>query len=323
MTFDDKGLFISKYDDKSQTYINSVQISPEYGTCNFYYGGRDKTDMVGLIGTSCWSDDNTKKGMLITLDKNSDYISIGCDTEGDTAYSGKLAYFDKSNLTIGDGNGGTVTLNQGLWTFDNLYLGGSIYTRGCPIYIDSNNKTYILDWNDGYAGIHSDKGIRLQVSSGNIDMQGNVNMNGYTILNQSDARLKTNIKDTSVNALDKIDQIELKEFDWIENNEHENIGMIAQQLETILPDLIYRDENTDKLSIKTDKFIPYLIKAVQELYNLISKAGNMSLKTNKITDKTCWTDNYSESEKQEFTKKTLRFLTLSKSHTPLNLKIPK
>lgn len=322
LTFDDEGLFISKYDDKSQTYINSVRISPEYGTCNFYYGGRDKTDMVGRIGTSCWSNDNTKKGMLITLDESSDYITMGSYTENDTVYSGKFAYLNCNNLTADDGHGGTVALNQGLWAFDKLYLGDSINTNGCPIYIDRNDKTCTMQYADGYSGLYSQIGIRFETNSGNIDMQGNVDMNGHNILNQSDVRLKTNIKDTNVNALDKINQIELKEFDWIENNEHENIGIIAQQLETILPDLIYRDENTDKLSIKTDRFIPYLIKAVQELYNLISKAGNMSLKTNKVINKTCWTDNYSESEKQQFTKKTLK-LTSPKQHTHLTLKIPK
>lgn len=322
MTFDDEGLFISKYDDKSQTYINSVQISPEYGTCNFYYGGRDKTDMVGLIGTSCWSNDNTKKGMLITLDENSDYITMGSYTENDTVYSGKFAYINCNNLTADDGHGGIVALNQGLWTFDNLYLGGSIYTKGCPIYIDSNNKIYTIAYSNGYGGIHSDTKLILESKNG-INIQGDFDLQGYSILNQSDVRLKTNIEDTSVNALDKINQIELKEFDWIETNEHENIGMIAQQLETILPDLVHRDKDTDKLSIKTDKFIPYLIKAVQELFNLIPKTEYTSVKTNKITNKTRWTDNYSESEKQEFVKKNSVLSQKPKKSTSLNLKIPK
>ena len=48
----------------------------------------------------------------------------------------------------------------------------------------------------------------------------------------------------------------------------------------------------------------------------------MSLKTNKAIDKTYWIDNYSESEKQEFTKKTLK-LTSPKQHTHLTMKIPK
>ena len=77
--------------------------------------------------------------------------------------------------------------------------------------------------------------------------------------------MKTNINDTKVNALDILSSIELKEFDWIEDGSHEEIGMIAQQLQTVAPDLVFEDEQTGKLSIKTIKLIPYLIKAIQEL----------------------------------------------------------
>lgn len=323
LTFDDEGLFVSKYDDKSQTYINSVQISPEYGTCNFYYGGRETDDLVGRIGTSCWEDDKTKKGMLLTLDTKSSYIGIGYDGDNDisTAYLGKFMYFANSDLSVESPDGHSVVLKQGLWTFDKLYLGDSIYTRGCPIFLDNNNKTYTTGFDDGYGGLWSDKGIRIRVTAGNIDIQGNIDMNGYSILNQSDARLKANIEDANVNALEKLNQIELKEFDWIENNEHENIGMIAQQLETVLPDLVHRDKDTDKLSIKTDKFIPYLIKAVQELYNLVHNKDKKPDK-NINTSKYSWIDKYSKSEKQKFVNNNLT-LSQPKKVTHQKLIIPK
>lgn len=46
------------------------------------------------------------------------------------------------------------------------------------------------------------------------------------------------------------------------------------------------------------------------------------MKTNKITNKTSWTDNYYESEKQEFVKKSSE-LSLPEQFTPLTLKIHK
>lgn len=124
---------------------------------------------------------------------------------------------------------------------------------------------------------------------GNIDMQ-----NSYSVINESDERLKTNIKNTSVNALKTINQIELKEFDWIENNQHEKIGIIAQQLQTILPDLVFEDEGNTKLSIKLLKFIPYLIKAIQELSLEIGITNNSESKE--------YTNTISLKEKKKFLK---------------------
>lgn len=104
--------------------------------------------------------------------------------------------------------------------------------------------------------------------STDLSVDGNLSIGG-SFTNPSDATLKTNIDDTKIDALDKLNQIKLKEFDWIENNEHENIGIIAQQLQDILPELVCEDSETGKLSIKTTKFVPYLIKAIQELSSLV------------------------------------------------------
>ena len=83
----------------------------------------------------------------------------------------------------------------------------------------------------------------------------------------SDRRLKENITDTAVKALDKINKLNLVAFDFIESKKHEEIGLIAQEAETIVPEVISRDpENSDGyLHIDYTAFVPYLLKAVQEL----------------------------------------------------------
>ena len=83
----------------------------------------------------------------------------------------------------------------------------------------------------------------------------------------SDRRLKENITDTAVKALDKINKLNLVAFDFIESKKHEEIGLIAQEAETIVPEVISRDpENPDGyLHIDYTAFVPYLLKAVQEL----------------------------------------------------------
>lgn len=83
----------------------------------------------------------------------------------------------------------------------------------------------------------------------------------------SDRRLKENITETAVKALDKINRLNLVAFDFIESKKHEEIGLIAQEAETIVPEVISQDpENPDGyLHIDYTAFVPYLLKAVQEL----------------------------------------------------------
>lgn len=93
----------------------------------------------------------------------------------------------------------------------------------------------------------------------------------------SDRRLKENITDTAVKALDKINRLNLVAFDFIESKKHEEIGLIAQEAETIVPEVISRDpENPDGyLHIDYTAFVPYLLKAVQELDQKIKEMENI------------------------------------------------
>ncbi|HEV4846580.1 TPA: tail fiber domain-containing protein [Streptococcus pneumoniae] len=89
----------------------------------------------------------------------------------------------------------------------------------------------------------------------------------YWMEQKSDRRLKENITDTAVKALDKINRLRMVAFDFIENKKHEEIGLIAQEAETIVPRIVSRDpENPDGyLHIDYTALVPYLIKAIQEL----------------------------------------------------------
>ncbi|CEX00797.1 PblB [Streptococcus pneumoniae] len=95
----------------------------------------------------------------------------------------------------------------------------------------------------------------------------------YWMEQKSDRRLKENITDTAVKALDKINRLRMIAFDFIENKKHEEIGLIAQEAETIVPRIVSRDpENPDGyLHIDYTALVPYLIKAIQELNQKIEK----------------------------------------------------
>lgn len=94
----------------------------------------------------------------------------------------------------------------------------------------------------------------------------------YTNLNISDIRLKENVKNSETDALETVNQMKVRQFDWKERmgGWHQNIGFVADELEEIDPNLALGggyDENgeMDVKQINSPYLLNYAIKAIQEL----------------------------------------------------------
>ena len=82
----------------------------------------------------------------------------------------------------------------------------------------------------------------------------------------SDERLKDNIKPIK-NALDKVSKLGGYEFDWNAKQdvyEGHDIGVIAQEVEAVFPELVTDRDNGFK-AVKYEKLVPALIEAIKEL----------------------------------------------------------
>jgi hypothetical protein len=86
----------------------------------------------------------------------------------------------------------------------------------------------------------------------------------------SDQRLKTNIVDAP-SALDKINAIRIRSFNWIETGNHNDFGVIAQELIEVAPEAVTPGDNAKQgqvqrpWSVDTSALNPAMIKAIQEL----------------------------------------------------------
>lgn len=94
----------------------------------------------------------------------------------------------------------------------------------------------------------------------------------YTNLNISDIRLKENIKNSETDALETVNRMKVRQFDWKKERGgwHQNIGFVADELEEIDPNLALGggyDENgeMDIKQINSPYLLNYAIKAIQEL----------------------------------------------------------
>jgi len=122
-----------------------------------------------------------------------------------------------------------------------------------------------------------------------VEYGGQIRATVTSIAAISDASLKENIRDLET-GLAEIMALKPRRFDWIEETKlgtKDIAGFIAQEVETILPDLVseskYSLEETKK-SIRMGDMIPTLVKAIQEQQTIINdlKARITALEGAKI-----------------------------------------
>jgi hypothetical protein len=94
----------------------------------------------------------------------------------------------------------------------------------------------------------------------------------YSNLAVSDIRLKENIENSETDALETVNRMKVRQFDWKERmgGWHQDIGFVADELEEIDPNLALGggyDENgeMDIKQINSPYLLNYAIKAIQEL----------------------------------------------------------
>ena len=151
--------------------------------------------------------------------------------------------------TVDFSNKGTVNFYGRNNFYSSLYLSDNeIYANGWSPR--QGNKNAVVWWN--------------QVGDGTVKYWGD---------KASDKRLKENIAPTTVNALDIINKLDMVEFDFIKDKKHEEVGLIAQEVEKVIPNAISKNpENEDDfLHIDYTAFVPYLIKAIQELNQKVER----------------------------------------------------
>ena len=147
-----------------------------------------------------------------------------------------------------------------------------------------NRNGYVI-----YADTNGNIGMGTQTLIGKLNVNGDIYASGniistgdVTAFQTSDKRLKKNINKLN-NSLEIINKLNPVSYNWNKKakelnpskTDKKDVGVIAQELETILPNLVhnmYNDENIK--GVDYIKIIPYLIGAIQELTTEINKLKN-------------------------------------------------
>ncbi len=176
-----------------------------------------------------------------------DAISVAITAEPDKAIIHKPSFFNNP-LTIK--NASSV-------------LGGKIFDYNDTLLLGGAQGT-----NVGYATAEGGIMSVMRFQNGEIRAYASLNMNGSTITNQSDIRLKTNVKDAEVDPFAIIEKMRFIEFDWdMTNPYNENkpggryFGIEAQYA----PFLSVKDVDSNYLSIDMGKQVNLNSLANQKL----------------------------------------------------------
>ena len=114
------------------------------------------------------------------------------------------------------------------------------------------------------------------IVDGGVGIGGDINAGGDVVAYaSSDERLKDNIQ-LLPDALSKVEAIRGVEFDWNEKqNLHSghDVGVIAQDIEAVLPELVETRDNGFK-AVKYEKLTAVLIEAVKELSARVKELEN-------------------------------------------------
>lgn len=104
------------------------------------------------------------------------------------------------------------------------------------------------------------------VVTGGVGIGGSLNVGGdVTAFASSDERLKDKIE-VIPNALEKVKKISGITFEWnkLSDKTGNDVGVIAQEVENILPEIVITREDGYK-AVRYEKLIPLLIQAIKEL----------------------------------------------------------
>ena len=153
---------------------------------------------------------------------------------------------------------------------DNLYFDGRDvfnYIRAKAFLMGGSGSVGMYEDANSWTRIDGTNGVALYAggqeilaaykgSPNEVDIFGNVDLNGGTILNQSDIRLKTNIVDSSVDPFSVVEKMRFIEFEWDKTNPYNKdkpdgvqFGIEAQYS----PFLAVKDNGSNYLSINMGK----------------------------------------------------------------------
>ena len=182
-------------------------------------------------------------------------------------------YYDNSKkLETGvSGDYGSYSAENGKNGWDGISVAGAKFvfmgsgsSDQVGIYNDSENEWMLRCTRNAQTDIRYDGSVKLTSSSTGVSVTGALTASG-NVTAFSDINLKKDVS-TINDALGTVGKLRGVSYKWKENNEA-SIGVIAQEVEEIIPEVVHTSEHNGKevKSVDYGKMVGVLIEAIKEL----------------------------------------------------------
>ena len=255
--------------------ITSVKLTSDTGYAEVSSGAANFTIQgAGSVSTYATSTTLTITGpsAVSSFTNDSGYYQQGDDIGMNDGSANRFILGDPTSVDAGGTAANPVlffannsSLDTGLYSANSSTM--NITTAGTQRATFNGNGLKI---NNGALGVN----VNASTTDGRIDAG-----NDIVAYSTSDERLKENVK-TIDSSLSKVLQIRGVEFDWkelteeekktIHGNEGHDVGVIAQEVEEVLPEVVTERENGYK-AVKYDKMVALLIEAMKEQQSQIEE----------------------------------------------------
>jgi hypothetical protein len=171
-------------------------------------------------------------------------------------YAERMRITPSGNLLIGTTSVLSVRELANLQVFNSATIRSTNYYDSLPVLV-----LFSADNTSGglYVEFTNSVGTRI----GSITRNGASNVAYNT---SSDIRLKKNIINAPLSGVNKINSIQVRSFDWIADDIHQDFGFIAQELINTAPEAVTKGiKEEDIWQVDNSKLIPALVKSIQEL----------------------------------------------------------
>jgi hypothetical protein len=240
-------------------------FSAEFGRLFIYYD----ENVIGVGTDAFWIDASPFNIGLLTIDDLSVSNLIVTNNVNVAGIVTASAFFgDGSGLTgVGIGSTGSID-TVGIITASAFFGDGSGLTgAGSTVFNDTTtNQEFFPLFTDITTGTITASGISTSKLTYNPSTG---TLTAIDLNSTSDINLKENIR-TIENSLNTLTQLRGVSFDWKETGKS-SYGVIAQELEEILPELV---KNGEVKSVNYNGLIGVLIEAVKELSEEVKELKN-------------------------------------------------
>tara|TARA_B110000444_G_scaffold225792_1_gene229872 strand:- start:345 stop:2066 length:1722 start_codon:yes stop_codon:yes gene_type:complete len=249
---------------------------PDWRIENFN-GGADPTNKIGLKFTSMYRTypgkvKTTNDVMVLNYEGN---VGIGTESpqallhiikDDNSDVLSEILRLERRCNDLKDGTTNAANAAEG------CYIGMWLYDDDATY--GNRSEVARISYQLGSDGSEVSGRIDFWTKNGSLASQmailhnGTVQCNGDIVaFHSSDKRLKTKIKQIQ-NPLEKLEKINGYTFEWIEkieihSNKGNDIGVIAQEVEEVLPEIVTTRDNGYK-AVRYEKLTPFLISCIKE-----------------------------------------------------------